>query len=115
MTIQIYHNPRCSKSRQALLILEKNGLKPTIIDYLKTPPDFDTIKGLLTMLKLKPGELVRKQESTYKALIVKNGSLNNDELIKAMVENPILIQRPIVTNRGQAIIGRPPEKVLSII
>ncbi|VAW77375.1 Uncharacterized protein YfgD, not an arsenate reductase [hydrothermal vent metagenome] len=111
---QILHNPACSKSRQTLEILSTEGKETEIINYLKTPPSFEQLKNILTMLNLTPSELMRKGESKYKELDLKNTTCSDDELINIMLENPILIERPIVIAAGKAIIGRPPETVKSI-
>lgn len=113
--ITIYHNPRCSKSRQTLKLIEEHGIEPTIIRYLETPPDAQALKGLIEALGIAPRELLRKGESEYKSLNLKNPELSDDALIDAMVENPRLIERPIVTRGEQAILGRPPENVLTLL
>ena len=115
MTVEIYHNPRCSKSRQTLQLLQENGVEPEITEYLKTPPDEATLKKILNMLGLEPRELMRTKESEYKELGLDNPDLSRDQLIKAMVDNPKLIERPIVIKNGKAALGRPPEKVLDIL
>ena len=115
MKVTIYHNPRCSKSRQTLELLQSRGIKPEIIEYLKTPPGKSRLKDILKMLKLEPRELMRKNEDEYKKAKLENPKLGKDELIEAMVKYPILIERPIVVANGKAAIGRPPEKVLEII
>ena len=114
METVIYHNPRCSKSRATLQLLQERGLNPTIIDYLNNPPDRETLEKILSLLSLQPVELMRSGESIYKELGLDNPSLNNDELIQAMIDNPILIERPIVVAGDRAKIGRPPENVLEI-
>ena len=111
---QIFHNPRCSKSRQTLEILNTEGEQPEIINYLDTPPDAKKISEILKMLNLSPRELMRTGEKIYKELELSNVN-NDDELINAMVENPILIERPIVISDGKAIIGRPPVLVKDIL
>jgi arsenate reductase len=113
--IVIYHNPRCSKSRQALELLEQKGLTPTIIKYLDTPPNLETLTQLLSQLKLEPRDLMRKGEDEYLSLNLANPDLTKEQLIQAMTEHPQLIERPIVIANGKAIIGRPPEKVLDIL
>ena len=115
MALTIYHNPRCSKSRQTLAMLQERGLEPTVIEYLKTPPDASTLKDLLKMLGLTPRDLMRKGETAYKELGLGDKELTDDRLIQAMVENPILIERPIVVRDGRAALGRPPESVLAIV
>ena len=111
----MYHNPRCSKSRATLQLLQDNGVEPEIIEYLKTPPDQDTLKGVIGMLGIGPRDLMRKGEGVYKEAGLDDSSLSDDELIAGMVANPILIERPIVVSNGKAAIGRPPEKVLEVI
>lgn len=115
MTVTLYHNNRCSKSRQVLQLLQDRNLKLTEIYYLETPPDFETLKKLLTMLNITPRELMRQHESIYKELKLDNPELDEKSLITAMIENPILIERPIVVFNGKARIGRPPEKILEIL
>ena len=114
METVIYHNPRCSKSRATLKLLEDRGLNPTIIEYLVSPPDKETLEKILSLLSLQPGDLMRRGESIYKELGLDNPALNNDELVQAMIDNPILIERPIVVAGDKARIGRPPEQVLEI-
>ena len=113
--ITIYHNPKCSKSRQTLALLQEQGLEPQIIRYLETPPDALALKALLNLLGLEPRALMRRKEAPYKALNLADAGLTEAELVAAMVANPILIERPIVTANGKAAIGRPPEQVLSIL
>ena len=114
-TTTLYHNPRCSKSRATLEILNEKGESPEIINYLETPPDRETIETVLSLLDLEPRELMRSGEAVYKALGLADESLIRDELITAMLENPILIERPIVVKNGKAAIGRPPEAVIDIL
>lgn len=111
--VTIYHNPRCSKSRQTLALLEAQGLKPQVVEYLTHPPSVATLKKILTMLQLKPRELMRRQEEIYKSLDADN--LTDAALLKAMHAHPILIERPIVIIDNQARIGRPPETILEIL
>tara|TARA_B100000953_G_scaffold222431_1_gene184148 strand:- start:847 stop:1188 length:342 start_codon:yes stop_codon:yes gene_type:complete len=112
--MKIYHNPRCSKSRQALSLIQEKGENPKIIEYLKERVSIQDLGLLLIMLKIKPIELIRKGEQIWKEKY--NGKeLTDDEIIMAMVENPKLIERPIVVKNGKAIIGRPPEKVLNLL
>ncbi len=113
--ILIYHNPRCSKSRETLKLLESRKLQPTVIQYLDTPPDAATLKKILKLLKLKPRELMRTKETEYKANGLDDDSLSDDQLIAAMVKHPRLIERPIVIHRNKAALGRPPEQVLEIL
>lgn len=113
-SIKIYHNPRCSKSRQTLALLEEHGVQPEIVEYLKTPPNFAELEQLLDRLQLAPKELMRKKETVFKELQLADED-NRDTLITAMVNNPKLIERPIVVNGDKAAIGRPPESVLAIL
>ncbi len=115
MTVTIYHNPRCSKSRQTLALLQEKGIEPEIIEYLKTPPNKTKLKEILSLLDMAPRDLMRKKESAYKEAGLDDDSLSKDELIAAMIENPVLIERPIVLANGKAAIGRPPESVLDIL
>jgi len=113
--VTIYHNPRCSKSRQTLALLNNRGLSPRVIHYLDTPPSPATLLRLLAMLKMQPRQLMRRQEAPYAELNLDDPSLGDDELIAAMASHPILIERPIVEANGRAAIGRPPESVLAIL
>lgn len=115
MSVTIYHNPRCSKSRQTLALLEERNINPNIILYLDTPPDVSAIKTLLKQLALSPRELMRKGEAEYKENNLNDSTLTDKELINMMVKFPKLIERPIVVSNGQARIGRPPESVLDIL
>ncbi len=111
----IYHNPRCSKSRQTLALLQQRGIQPTVIEYLKTPPSKEVLTTILTQLGLSPRELLRKGETIYKELNLKETTLTDEQLIELMCEHPKLIERPIVIYNQQARIGRPPEAVLDIL
>ncbi|HBV6390150.1 TPA: arsenate reductase (glutaredoxin) [Klebsiella aerogenes] len=114
--VKIYHNPRCSKSRDTLSLLKANGINPEVVLYLETPPDAATLRQLLKMLNMSSArELMRQKEDLYKSLNLADPQLSEEALIKAMVENPKLIERPIVVSHGQARIGRPPEQVLEIV
>jgi arsenate reductase len=115
VTLSIYHNPRCSKSRQTLQLLEAHGVTPQVIRYLETPPNAPTLAELLDMLGMEPRELMRKKEKDYRASGADNPQLSRDQLIDLMVRNPRLIERPIVVCNGRAAIGRPPEKVLELL
>jgi len=115
MSVQIYHNPRCGKSRQALKLLEEQGIEPAIIKYLETSPDRAELSHILDLLGLEPRELMRKKEKEYKELGLFDTALSRDQLIKAMVDHPKLIERPIVIKDGKAALGRPPEQVLEIL
>ena len=111
----IYHNPRCSKSRQTLALLEENGVKPTIIEYLKEGVSQKEMVGLLKKLGLQAQDLIRTGEEIYKTLGLKGKNLTEGEWIAIIVENPKLLQRPIVVKDDQAIVGRPPENVLQLL
>ena len=115
MSTKIYHNPRCSKSRQTLELLNNKGVKTEVIEYLNTPPDAAALNKILTGLNMEPRELMRKGQDEYKTLNLADDSLSREDLIKAMIENPILIERPIViTDKGIAIC-RPIENVEKIL
>ncbi|MEZ2585209.1 arsenate reductase (glutaredoxin) [Kluyvera intermedia] len=115
-SVTIYHNPRCSKSRETLSLLKDNGIDPDVVLYLETPPDSTTLHKLLTMLGMNSArELMRQKEELYKELNLSDSQLSEEALIQAMVDNPKLIERPIVVSNGQARIGRPPEQVLDIV
>jgi len=111
----MYHNPRCSKSRQTLELLRARGIEPEIVEYLKTPPDAQQLEQILDMLDLTPRQLMRTSEPEYKENNLADTSLGRDELIQAMVQHPRLIQRPVVISNGKAALGRPPEDVLELL
>ncbi|MGF6191503.1 arsenate reductase (glutaredoxin) [Serratia sp. 2723] len=114
--ITIYHNPRCSKSRETLALLEQHGVKPQVVLYLDTPPPVAELKKLLQQLGFTSArELMRKKEDLYKELDLADETLSEEQLLQAMVSNPKLIERPIVVTGGKARIGRPPEQVLEIL
>lgn len=115
MSIEIYHNPRCTKCRQTLALIEERGQVPQVIEYLKTPPDAQTLQNLLDMLGLQPSELVRHFEAPFKELGLDAADTTEEQIFAAMLSHPILIQRPIVVNNGRAAIGRPPHTVLEIL
>ena len=115
MAVTLYHNPRCSKSREALALLHEKGVEPEIVEYLKTPPDAATQRLLLGMLQLQPRDLMRRKEPEYNELGLDNPDLSDDELISAMVTHPKLIERPIGVSGKKAALGRPPEDILSIL
>ncbi len=115
MTVTIYHNPRCSKSRQTLELLRERELDVEIIEYLETPPNEQTLKVLLGKLELEPRALMRKKEAIYTELGLHRADLSEADLVKSMSQNPILIERPIVLANGKAALGRPPENVLNIL
>ncbi len=111
----IYHNPRCSKSRQTLALLEQHDIAPAVVLYLETPPDAAQLKSLLGKLGISARELLRKGEEAYKSLGLAEKSLADADLIAAMAAHPKLIERPIVVCGNKAVLGRPPENVLSLL
>ncbi|MBN3262585.1 arsenate reductase (glutaredoxin) [Pectobacterium brasiliense] len=114
--VTIYHNPRCSKSRETLALLQKHNITPNVVLYLDTPPDAATLAQLIKQLGLtSPRELMRTKEEIYQQLRLSDAALTEAQLIQAMIDNPKLIERPIVVAQGQARIGRPPEQVLEIL
>jgi arsenate reductase len=114
--VTIYHNPRCSKSRETLALLEQHGVEPQVVPYLDTPPSVAELKKLLQELGFTSArELMRKKEDLYKELKLADETLSEEQLLQAMVSNPKLIERPIVVKGGKARIGRPPEQVLEIL
>ncbi|MBY4888927.1 arsenate reductase (glutaredoxin) [Pantoea sp. DY-15] len=114
--VSIYHNPRCSKSRETLALLQERGIKPNVVLYLETPPDVPTLKRLLKQLGMHSArELMRRKEDLYQELALADSALSEAQLLQAMVDHPKLIERPIVIKGEQARIGRPPEAVLEII
>lgn len=113
--VTIYHNPKCSKSRETLALLEARGIEPKIVEYLKTPPSRSELDRILKLLGREPRELMRRQEPEYRALKLDDPKLSRARLIEAMVENPRLIERPIVLANGKAALGRPPSDVLAIL
>ena len=115
MKVQILHNPRCSKSRAMLQLLQENGVEAEIIQYLDSPPDACQLASILRKLGLQPRELMRKGQSEYKEMGLDNKQLSDEQLIAAMITAPILIERPIVLANDKAAIGRPPESVLEIL
>ena len=114
MTITIYHNPRCSKSRQTLALLQERGIEPEIVEYLNSPPSETELDSILTMLGKEPEELMRKGEDEYKQHF-KGRDLSRTEAITLMVQYPKVIERPVVVNGDKAAVGRPPESVLEIL
>lgn len=111
----LYHNPRCSKSRSTLQLLEQKGVVPDVVEYLKTPPDTDTLRDLLHKLGMRPRDLLRQGEEEYSRLGLADPGLSEEALIAIMVQHPRLIERPIVVANGKAVLGRPPEKVMDIL
>lgn len=114
-TVTIWHNPRCSKSRGTLELLQARGIEPAIVDYQKTPPTAADIERALQLLGLQPRDLMRKGESLYTELHLDDAQLTHAQLVAAMASHPVLIERPIVFAHGKAAIGRPPEAVLAIL
>lgn len=108
----LYHNPRCSKSRQALAILQASGIEPRIVEYLKTPPDMATLKTLLELLKLPASAVLRKKEAAEAGIDV---TADEATLIRGIAAHPEILERPIFVHKGRAVLGRPPEKVLEIL
>jgi len=115
VTAIIYHNPRCSKSRQALELLRERGIEPHIVEYLKTPPDAATLRGLLRSLGCPARDLLRRGEEAYAALGLAARLDDDAALIAAMVEHPVLIERPVIVVGERAVIGRPPGKLLALL
>jgi arsenate reductase len=112
MTVTLYHNPRCSKSRATLALLQEHGIEPTIVEYLKTPPTAAELASILNKLGMAPKDLLRRKEATEAGV---DKDLPAEHLIAAMVANPSVIERPVVVTANQARIGRPPESVLEIL
>ncbi|TWI11663.1 arsenate reductase (glutaredoxin) [Aerolutibacter ruishenii] len=112
---RLYHNPRCSKSRGALELLQQRGIEPRIVAYLETPPSADELRALLRMLGMPARALLRTGEDAYVELGLANPDLGEDDLVNAMVAHPRLIERPIFVHGGKAVVGRPPEKVLELL
>lgn len=115
MTIRIYHNPRCSKSRQTLQLIQEAGIEPEIVEYLNTPPSIRELEQLVKKLGIEPQALIRKGESLYKELGLGKRNLSHKEAIQLLHEHPKLIERPIVVKGDRAILGRPPENVQKLL
>lgn len=115
MPVTIYHNPRCSKSRQTLELLRERGIEPEIVEYLKTPPSEDDLETILEQLDMAAEDLVRKNEAEFRELGLDERMLSDGDFIRAMTEHPKLMQRPIVVSDKGARLGRPPESVLEIV
>jgi arsenate reductase (glutaredoxin) len=115
MSVTIYHNPRCSKSRETLALLRERGVEPEVVEYLKDPPSAEVLSDLLERLDLEPRALMRRKEPEYAELGLDAPSLSRDALIAAMVAHPKLIERPIVVKDGKAALGRPPRAILEIL
>lgn len=112
MPITLYHNPRCSKSRAALALLEERGVRPRIVEYLKTPPDAAELARILSLLGMRPRDLLRPKEAREAGL---DPTLDDAALIAAMVANPAVIERPIAVSDGGARVGHPPDRVLELL
>jgi len=115
MSVTIWHNPRCSKSRQTLQLLTDQGHAPDVVEYLKAPPSTDDLRQVLDKLGMAPRDLMRRKEAAYKEQGLDDAGLDNAALIQAMHDHPILIERPVVLANGKAALGRPPEQVLEIL
>ncbi len=115
MSVKIYHNPRCGKSRETLKLLESRGIEPEIVEYLKHPPTAAELQDILNKLGFKPRELMRTKETEYKQNGLGDKTLSDAELIEAMIRIPKLIERPIVLANDKAAVGRPPESILAIL
>jgi arsenate reductase len=115
MDVTIFHNPRCSKSRATLALLEERGIAPRVVRYLETPPSGDELRELIAALRIDARGLMRRKEPIYAELGLDDPSLSEEQLIAAMAAHPVLIERPVVRCAGRAVIGRPPEKVLAIL
>ena len=114
-TYTLYHNPRCSKSRQALSLLEEKNINPVIVEYLRTPPKVSELKKIIKLLNISPREIIRTKESLYKDLNLADSNLSDEDIIKNLCQHPILIERPIIFTNKQAVIGRPPENILELL
>ncbi len=115
LSVDIYHNPRCSKSRETLELLISKGIEPSIIEYLKEPPDEIELRQLLDLLGIPARDLLRTGEDAYKEMGLQNPEVSEDDIIAAILKHPILMERPIVVTNGRAKLGRPPEAVLEIL
>lgn len=115
MALKLYHNPRCSKSRAALKLLQERGFEPEIVLYLETPPSASELTKLLKQLGIKPRDLLRTKEPPFKDLGLDAPDVSDATIIDAMAANPVLIERPILVSGTRAVLGRPPEKVLEIV
>lgn len=111
----LYHNPRCSKSRGALGLLQERGIEPAVVHYLETPPDAAALRALVARLGVRPRDLLRTGEEEYARLGLADPALGDDAIIDAMAAHPRLIERPILVRGDRAVIGRPPEKVLGLV
>ncbi|HAI14089.1 MAG TPA: arsenate reductase (glutaredoxin) [Phycisphaerales bacterium] len=111
----IYHNPQCSKSRQTLQLLKEHGTEPTVVEYLKTPPDEQTLREILQLLNMRPIDLVRQKEALFTELNLAAQKDDDQVILKAMLKHPRLIERPIVIHGNKAAIGRPPQNVVDLL
>ena len=114
LTTTIWHNPRCSKSRQTLQLVRDRGIEPKIVEYLKQPPTAAELSDAIRLLGLSPRDLIRKKEAPYSELALADEGLGDAQLVATMIEHPVLIERPIVFHDGRAAVGRPPEQVLAL-
>lgn len=111
----IYHNNRCSKSRDSLALLRDSGIEPTVVNYLDSPPDRESLEDLIVRMGLRPRDVIRRKEKLFKELNLNEFLNDDDKLLDAMLDNPILIERPIVVVGNKVTIGRPPERILEIL
>ena len=115
MELTLLHNPRCSKSREALALLRARGLEPRVVEYLKTPPSAEELDRLLTLLGLEPREAMRRGEAAWQELELGTRTRTRSELVELLAEHPVLLERPILVAGDRAVIGRPPERVLELL
>jgi arsenate reductase (glutaredoxin) len=113
--ITVYHNPRCSKSREALEILKQNGVDPIVVNYIKTPPLRAEIDAILNKLNLRPKDVLRRKEAVFTELGLQDKLEDDEEIVRAICANPILLERPIAISGDTAVIARPPEKILELL
>ncbi len=114
-TVTLYHNPRCSKSRQALEIIKARKIEPEIVEYLQNPPNLDTLQNIIALLGVEAEELIRKNESVFKAMKITESEFDSNQWLELLLKNPILLQRPIIVTQDKATIGRPPERVNQLL
>lgn len=115
MNVTIYHNPRCSKSRQTLELIRDRGIEPEVVEYLKNPPTVEELSAILDKLQMDPRELMRQKETEFKLAGLDDETLDRATMVKKMVEFPKVIERPLVVSGDRAAVGRPPENVLKIL
>jgi arsenate reductase len=113
--LRVFHNPRCSKSRETLALLQQRGLNPQVIEYLKTPPSLAQLQALQRLLGLPAREMLRSGEEAYRELGLADASLSDEQLLQAIADHPVLLQRPIVVHESRAVIARPPELALQVL